>query len=149
MAAIDAVVDRAAASFGRAEQSRRARRQWLLDTADVMGSARADTVALMAHEVGKTVHEGDPEVSEAIDFCRYDATEGSDLLDAAEAAGLGVEGRGVVVVVGPWNFPYAIPTGGIAAAIAAGNNVILKPAPEAVATGAWIAEQFWRGGVPA
>ena len=148
VAAIDAVVERAAASFGRAEQSRRTRRQWLLDTADVMGSARADTVALMAHEVGKTVHEGDPEVSEAIDFCRYDATEGSDLLDAAEAAGLGVEGRGVVVVVGPWNFPYAIPTGGIAAAIAAGNNVILKPAPEAVATGAWIAEQFWRGGVP-
>ena len=110
--------------------------------------ARADTVALMAHEVGKTVHEGDPEVSEAIDFCRYDATEGSDVVDAAEAAGLDVEGRGVVVVVGPWNFPYAIPTGGIAAAIAAGNNVILKPAPEAVATGAWIVEQFWRAGVP-
>ena len=77
-----------------------------------------------------------------------DATEGSDAVDAAEAAGLEVDGRGVVVVVGPWNFPYAIPTGGIAAAIAAGNNVILKPAPEAVATGAWIVEQFWRAGVP-
>ncbi len=136
-------------SFRRAEHCRRVRRQWLLDVADVMGAERADTVALMAHEVGKTVHEGDPEVSEAIDFCRYDATEGSAVLDAAEAAGLRVDGRGVVVVVGPWNFPYAIPTGGIAAAIAAGNSVILKPAPEAVATGAWIVEQFRRAGVPA
>ncbi len=146
--AIDEVVERAARSFSRAEHDRSVRRHWLLDVADVMCTERADTVALMAHEVGKTVHEGDPEVSEAIDFCRYDATEGSDVVDAAEAAGLEVEGRGVVVVVGPWNFPYAIPTGGIAAAIAAGNNVILKPAPEAVATGAWIVEQFWRAGVP-
>ena len=148
VAAIDAVVERAAASFARGEHSRRTRRQWLLDTAEVMRAERAETVALMAHEVGKTVHEGDPEVSEAIDFCRYDASEGSDVLDAAEAAGLAVEGRGVVVVVGPWNFPYAIPVGGIAAAIAAGNAVIVKPAPEAVATGAWIVEQFRRAGVP-
>jgi RHH-type proline utilization regulon transcriptional repressor/proline dehydrogenase/delta 1-pyrroline-5-carboxylate dehydrogenase len=59
-----------------------------------------------------------------------------------------VVGRGTIVVVGPWNFPYAIPTGGVAAAIAAGNSVILKPAPEAVSVGAWIADQFWRAGVP-
>ncbi len=54
----------------------------------------------------------------------------------------------MVVVVGPWNFPYAIPTGGVAGALAAGNSVILKPAPEAVAVGVWIADQFWRAGVP-
>ncbi len=59
-----------------------------------------------------------------------------------------MSGRGVVVVVGPWNFPYAIPTGGVAGALAAGNSVILKPAPEATAVGAWIADQFWRAGVP-
>ena len=68
---IDEVVERAARSFSRAEHDRSVRRQWLLDVADVMCTERADTVALMAHEVGKTVHEGDPEVSEAIDFCRY------------------------------------------------------------------------------
>ena len=113
-----------------------------------MSSERAQTVGLMAHHVAKTMHEGDPEVSEAIDFCRYYATAGSARLDAAVAAGFDVDGRGTVVVVGPWNFPYAIPTGGVAAAIAAGNSVILKPAPEAVAVGAWIADQFWRAGVP-
>ena len=148
VAAIDAVVERAAASFSHLAHSHDVRRQWLLDTADVMHAERAATVALMAHDVGKTVHEGDPEVSEAIDFCRYDATEGSHVLDVAEAGGCAVAGRGVVVVVGPWNFPYAIPTGGIAASIAAGNSVILKPAPESVATGAWIVEQFRRAGVP-
>ena len=94
------------------------------------------------------MHEGDPEVSEAIDFCRYYATTGRERLDAASTRGLDVDARGVVVVVGPWNFPYAIPTGGVAAAIAAGNSVVLKPAPEAVAVGAWIADQFWRAGVP-
>ncbi len=124
------------------------RRRWLLAAADLMSDERAETIGLMAAEVAKTIHEGDPEVSEAIDFCRYYATTGSDRLDDAIDAGLEVSGRGVVVVVGPWNFPYAIPTGGVAGALAAGNSVILKPAPEATTVGAWIADQFWRAGVP-
>lgn len=124
------------------------RRTWLLAAADLMSRERAATIGLMANSVAKTIPEGDPEVSEAIDFCRYYATTGSDRLDDAERAGFDVAGRGVVVVVGPWNFPYAIPTGGVAGALAAGNSVILKPAPEAVEVGAWIADQFWRAGVP-
>ena len=124
------------------------RRRWLLAAADLMSTERARTIGLMAHHVAKTMHEGDPEVSEAIDFCRYYATEGSARLHAAIGAGFDVTGRGTIVVVGPWNFPYAIPTGGVAAAIAAGNSVILKPAPEAVVVGAWLADQFWRAGVP-
>ena len=124
------------------------RRRWLLAAADVMSAERALTVGLMANEAAKTIHEGDPEVSEAIDFCRYYATEGSARLDAASAHGCEVAGRGTVVVLGPWNFPYAIPTGGVAAALVAGNSVILKPAPEVESVGAWIAEQFWRAGVP-
>ncbi|MGA9276457.1 proline dehydrogenase family protein, partial [Ilumatobacter sp.] len=124
------------------------RRRWLLDAADLMSAERAATIGLMAHHVAKTIHEGDPEVSEAIDFCRYYATAGRERLDTAARAGSDVVGRGVIVVIGPWNFPYAIPTGGVAAAIAAGNSVILKPAPEAVEIGARIADQFWRAGVP-
>lgn len=124
------------------------RRGWLLATADLMSAERASTIGLMANHVAKTIQEGDPEISEAIDFCRYYATTGSDRLDGAIEHGLDVSGRGVVVVVGPWNFPYAIPTGGVAGALAAGNSVILKPAPEATAVGAWIADQFWRAGVP-
>lgn len=147
-ARIDEIVATATESFASADHDRATRRRWLLDVADLMERERAATIGLMAHDVAKTAHEADPEVSEAIDFCRYDATAGSDALDHAEANGSIVTGRGVIVVVGPWNFPYAIPTGGVAAAIAAGNSVILKPAPESVATGAWIAEQFWRAGVP-
>ena len=132
---IDATVAAAAGAFERAEHDRRARQHWLLGAAELMHAERALTIGVMAHEVGKTAHEGDPEVCEAIDFCRYYATDGSATLDSGEDAGCDVSGRGVVVVVGPWNFPYAIPTGGVAAAIAAGNSVILKPAPEAVKTG--------------
>ncbi len=145
---VDAVMARAGESFDAGEHDRVRRRDWLLDTADLMSSERAATIGLMAAHVAKTVHEGDPEVSEAIDFCRYYATAGSERLDISEEDGSEVTGRGVVVVVGPWNFPYAIPTGGVAANIAAGNSVILKPAPEAAEVGAWIAEQFWRAGVP-
>jgi len=145
---IDVVIETARAAHDAADHTLVERRRWLLDTADLMSRERARTIGLMAHHVAKTMHEGDPEVSEAVDFCRYYATAGSTRLDAALAGGLDVVGRGTIVVVGPWNFPYAIPTGGVAAAIAAGNSVILKPAPEAVAVGAWIAEQFWRAGVP-
>jgi len=145
---IDAVIETATAAHSMAHHTFDERRRWLLATADLMSSERARTVGLMAHHVAKTMHEGDPEVSEAIDFCRYYATAGSARIESATAAGFDVVGRGTIVVVGPWNFPYAIPTGGVAAAIAAGNSVILKPAPEAVAVGAWIAEQFWRAGVP-
>ena len=83
----------------------------------------------MLAEGGKTLAESDPEVSEAIDFCRFYS-------DSAryfhELPRLAAEGRGVVVVVSPWNFPLAIPCGGVAAALAAGNTVILKPASDTV-----------------
>ena len=151
VATIDEVVRVATIALGAVtdpSQVRHDRRRWLLDAADLMSSERAATVALMAHGAVKTIHEGDPEVSEAIDFCRYYATEGSARLQAAAESGYDISGRGVVAVVGPWNFPYAIPTGGVAAALAAGNSVILKPAPEVVEVGAWIADQFWRAGVP-
>ena len=76
---------------------------------------------------GTTERPTAPEISEAIDFCRYYATAGSARLDQASASGCVVEGRGVVVVVGPWNFPYAIPTGGVAAAIATPSRSHVVP----------------------
>ncbi|NND73860.1 MAG: bifunctional proline dehydrogenase/L-glutamate gamma-semialdehyde dehydrogenase [Ilumatobacter sp.] len=144
---IDAVV---AAAAGAASEpvAPDQRLRWLLATADVMRVERFTTLALMAAETGKTIHEGDPEIAEAIDFCDYYGGVGTAHLAGLAAAGYQVEGRGVVAVVAPWNFPYAIPTGGVAAALAAGNAVILKPAPEAIRTGTHIAEQFWRAGVP-
>ena len=54
----------------------------------------------------------------------------------------------MVVVTPPWNFPLSIPAGGVLAALAAGNAVILKPAPEAVLVGWWLARCLWDAGVP-
>ena len=101
------------------------------------------TIAIMAKDAGKTVGEADPEVSEAIDFANF---------YALSAISLDLEKQsnpvGVVVVVPPWNFPYAIPTGGICAALAAGNTVIFKSAPETVTTSWHLVNQLWQAGVP-
>ena len=103
----------------------------------------------MADEAVKVAREGDPEVSEAIDFAKYYGTVGLDVLEQQRAEGAELRPRGVVVVASPWNFPYAIPAGGVLAALAAGNAVILKPPPEARRTALHLVEQLHRGGVPA
>lgn len=140
VAAVDAAVATAVAA-GPAWAARAAedRAAVLSGGARVMESERFTTLALMAAEAAKTAREGDPEVSEAVDFARYYATAST-----AE----GTEPYGVVVVTAPWNFPYAIPAGGVLAALMAGNAVILKPAPETRATAWLLANQLWRAGVP-
>jgi RHH-type proline utilization regulon transcriptional repressor/proline dehydrogenase/delta 1-pyrroline-5-carboxylate dehydrogenase len=112
----------------------------LFRAAQEMYDHRADAVAVMARDAGKTVGEADPEVSEAIDFARFYASTASQ--EGAPSP------LGVVLVVPPWNFPYAIPCGGVCAALAAGNAVILKPAPETVATAWELVKNLWQGGVP-
>jgi RHH-type proline utilization regulon transcriptional repressor/proline dehydrogenase/delta 1-pyrroline-5-carboxylate dehydrogenase len=97
----------------------------------------------MSRDAGKTVSEADPEVSEAIDFANYYALSAISLDLERQSSPVGV-----VVVVPPWNFPYAIPTGGICAALAAGNAVIFKSAPETVATSWHLVNQLWKAGVP-
>ncbi|MEQ1854199.1 MAG: aldehyde dehydrogenase family protein, partial [Chthoniobacteraceae bacterium] len=110
--------------------------------ADVMVSARFDAIACMQHEASKAVPEADTEVSEAVDFARYYARP------AGTPAGVRTSPLGVVVVAPPWNFPYAIPAGGVLAALMAGNAVILKPAPETVQTAWLLARQLWSAGIP-
>ena len=109
--------------------------------ATIMEAQRAETMAIMALDSGKTVSESDPEVSEAIDFARYYAL--SSFQKESGSTPLGV-----VLIVPPWNFPYAIPMGGVCSALAAGNAVIIKPAPETVATAWQIVQQLWSAGVP-
>ncbi len=118
------------------------RRRLLHRVADVMGGRRGETLATMAHDAAKTIGEGDPEISEAIDFARYYGDRGTELDEHR------FEPHGVLVVASPWNFPYAIPAGGVLAALAAGNTVILKPAPETVLTAYLVAQHCWEGGVP-
>ena len=104
---------------------------------ELMGAALADG--------GKTLIESDPEVSEAIDFVEFYSASASFF---ESLPGLTTEPRGVVVVVSPWNFPIAIPCGGIAAALATGNNVILKPASSTVLVAHLLCECFYRAGIP-
>ncbi|MCL0121310.1 proline dehydrogenase family protein [Corynebacterium pygosceleis] len=127
---IDAAVDRAV-SAGAAWGSRTgAERAELLDrAAEALANARGELITVMTHEAGKTVGEADPEVSEAIDFARYYA-ESARALDRVR--GVRFEPYRVVVVTPPWNFPVAIPMGGVFAALAAGAAVIIKPAPQVV-----------------
>ncbi|MDR7384039.1 proline dehydrogenase family protein [Promicromonospora iranensis] len=93
-------------------------------------AARTDLVAAMVHEAGKTVAEADPEVSEAVDFAAYYAQAAEALDPTSEAwPGARFTPDGVTLVTPPWNFPVAIPIGGVLAGLAAGSAVIAKPAP--------------------
>ncbi|MBS0623614.1 MAG: bifunctional proline dehydrogenase/L-glutamate gamma-semialdehyde dehydrogenase [Verrucomicrobia bacterium] len=94
-------------------------------------------IHLMLANTGKTVLEADAEVSEAIDFVHYYSSTWSQ----------SGQPKGTVLVVSPWNFPMAIPTGGIAASLVTGNAVIFKPAPEATLVGWELAKAFWDAGV--
>lgn len=117
----------------------------LFRVANRIADQRSDLMGAMLAEGGKTLLESDPEISEAIDFCRYYAQSASNWSALPELA---PQGRGVVVVVSPWNFPLAIPCGGIAAALAAGNTVILKPASDTVLIAYRLCQCFWQAGVP-
>ena len=135
----------------------RERTETLFRAADELARNRGDLLGAMLAEGGKLLTEGDPEVSEAIDFCRFYAQAAEEFyalpsltVGAQFAVGprLTAKPRGVVVVVSPWNFPLAIPCGGVAAALAAGNTVILKPASDTVLIAYLLCQCFWRAGVP-
>lgn len=130
-----------------AEMSGRERAEMLARVGDIVSADRGATLAAMVHTAAKTVAEADPEISEAADFCRYYARQ-SLLIDELHASGARSSPLGVVVIAPPWNFPYAIPMGGVIAALAAGNTVILKPAPPTVEVARIVAEQCWAAGVP-
>lgn len=126
-------------------RSARERSAILGRAANELRRARADLMGAATAEGGKTFLQSDPEISEAIDFCEYyrRSAVALDGIDSLEAVG-----RGVVAVIPPWNFPIAIPCGGVAAALAAGNTVIMKPASDTVLTAYVLCECFWRAGVP-
>jgi RHH-type transcriptional regulator, proline utilization regulon repressor / proline dehydrogenase / delta 1-pyrroline-5-carboxylate dehydrogenase len=124
-------------------------RRAILDAgAALLARRRGDLIGAMVVDGAKTVAEADPEVSEAIDFARYYARslERDDLVSAQAQCRL--EPLGVVIVAPPWNFPLSIPAGGVLAALAAGNAVVFKPAPEAVLVGWHLATALWEAGMP-
>lgn len=117
----------------------------LRQAAQLMRERRGDLIGAAIADGGKTVAEADPEVSEAIDFTEFYALTAEEIY--AEQT-LTASGRGVVAVVSPWNFPIAIPCGGVVAALAAGNTVILKPASDTVLPAYGVCQCLWDAGVP-
>lgn len=105
---------------------------------------RADLIGAMVADTGKVVSEGDVEVSEAIDFANYyrlNLKEWNLLRD------IHWKPKGTILVAPPWNFPCSIPAGGILAALATGNCVIFKPAPESILVGWHLVQLFWKAGI--
>lgn len=126
----------------------------LRKAAEIMENRRHELTAWMCFEVGKIVKEGDPEVSEAIDFCRYYADE-MERLDggynydiAGETDRYFYQPRGISLIISPWNFPFAIATGMTVAALVTGNCALLKPAGTSAVIGAKIAEILVEAGIP-
>ncbi len=123
--------------------------------AGLFEEARGRLLHLLVHEGGKTLDDGVAELREAVDFLRYYAIEarrgfGAETLPGptGEENVLTRHGRGVWACIAPWNFPLAIFTGQVAAALAAGNAVVAKPAPQTPLVAAEAVRLLHRAGVP-
>ncbi|WP_218081598.1 L-glutamate gamma-semialdehyde dehydrogenase [Anthocerotibacter panamensis] len=130
------------------------RAQVLERVARQLEERRFEITAWLTYEVAKPAREADAEVSEAIDFCCYYAQQ-MRRLDQGQHRDVAGETnfyhywpRGVSVIIGPWNFPLAIPLGMTAAALVTGNTAILKPSEQSSVIGALIVELFDRAGLP-
>lgn len=126
-------------------------------TADLMEEREAELLALLVREAGKTIPDAHAELREAVDFCRYYARIGRE--DARDAGFIlpgptgeenvyGRHGRGVFICISPWNFPLAIFTGQVAAALMAGNSVVAKPAEQTPAIAGLAVSLLHQAGVP-
>lgn len=144
---IGAQVDRAAGCEGWSAESNRAERNKCLAKAvTILKAKRAEMIVAMAQETGKAVGQGDPEASEAVDFGNFYPLAAEYFRQ--EFPNVNFKPKDVVGVYTPWNFPGAIPAGGIFAALAAGCRVVLKPSPKSYMTTTLIAECLWKAGVP-
>ncbi len=154
-------VDRAlaAAKIGFRDWSRTPaeQRAAVLDrAADLIEAERTELMALIVREGGRTIPDALAEVREAADFCRYYAAEARQLFGApvelpgptGERNTMALQGRGPIACISPWNFPLAIFTGQVAAALGAGNTVLAKPAEQTPLIAARTVALLHRAGVP-
>jgi RHH-type proline utilization regulon transcriptional repressor/proline dehydrogenase/delta 1-pyrroline-5-carboxylate dehydrogenase len=128
----------------------------LVRASDLIETRRGTLIALLQAEGGKTLDDCVAEVREAVDFCRYYAAEARRALvpqplpgPTGESNELGYRGRGVFVCISPWNFPLAIFTGQVSAALVAGNAVVAKPAEQTPLIAAAAVRILHAAGVPA
>jgi RHH-type proline utilization regulon transcriptional repressor/proline dehydrogenase/delta 1-pyrroline-5-carboxylate dehydrogenase len=142
-------------AWSRAPALERATR--LERAADLLEERMVELVSLIVREGGRTYGDAVAEVREAADFCRYYALQARSRFDApllldgpaGERNELRLHGRGVVACISPWNFPLAIFTGQVAAALAAGNTVVAKPAEQTPRVAFRALELLYAAGIPA
>ncbi|MEJ2601983.1 MAG: bifunctional proline dehydrogenase/L-glutamate gamma-semialdehyde dehydrogenase PutA [Gammaproteobacteria bacterium] len=156
-AAVDAAIDHASRSWyeWNAVGARR-RADILRKAADLYEEEAPALMALCVAEAGKSIDDALGEVREAVDFLRYYAAQAeehfAEPLPMAGPTGerneLRLAGRGVFVCISPWNFPLAIFTGQVAAALAAGNSVLAKPAEQTSLIAGRAVDILYRAGVP-
>ena len=156
-ALVAAAIASAQAAFPAWNATPVAERAAALDRAgDLIERNRGRLIALLQSEAGKIIDDCVSEVREAVDYCRFYAQEARrefapQLLPGptGESNELRARGRGVFVCISPWNFPVAIFTGQIAAALAAGNSVVAKPAEQTPLVAFELIRLLHRAGIPA
>ena len=154
---LQSAISRAARAFEPWAQTPAVTRASCLEAAaDLLDGRMAELVSLIVREGGRTYADSVAEVREAADFCRYYALQARTVFSAKVLPGpagerneLHLHGRGVFACISPWNFPLAIFTGQVAAALAAGNTVIAKPAEQTPRVGVRAIEILREAGIPA
>ncbi len=135
--------------------SARQRAAVMFRAADWMRRRRDELAALEVFEAGKPWRDADADVCEAIDFCEFYGREAIRLGSGGEVQSppgehnqLRYQARGIGVVIAPWNFPLAIPTGMVVAALVTGNAVLFKPAEQTPAVASMLVEALTAAGLP-
>jgi RHH-type transcriptional regulator, proline utilization regulon repressor / proline dehydrogenase / delta 1-pyrroline-5-carboxylate dehydrogenase len=152
----DQAIDNAAKGFEAWSRKPAEERARILDRiADLYEAKQDKLLALLAAEGGRTLVDGLAEVREAVDFCRYYAAQArTQFVDRIMPGPTGEEnryrhrGRGVFVCISPWNFPLAIFTGQIVAALVSGNAVVAKPAEQTPLVGGYAVGLMHEAGIP-
>ncbi len=132
------------------------RAQIIENAATLLESNRAELIGLLVREAGKTLPDAIAELREAVDFCRYYAAQGRKLMGegislqgpTGEHNRLQLVARGVFACISPWNFPLAIFTGQVVAALVTGNTVLAKPAQQTPRIAALAVKLLHDAGVP-
>ncbi len=153
---VEVALQKAAAAAEAWDQVPVAQRASYLDKlADLFEENQAELMALAVREAGKALPDALGEVREAVDYCRYYAAQARRVLAPQDLPGptgesnqLTMHGRGVFLCISPWNFPLAIFTGQILAALVAGNCVIAKPAEQTSLIGARAVDLMHQAGIP-
>lgn len=114
-------------------------------TAQIIRQKRGELIGTMLLDGGKLFSEADPEVSEAIDFLEYYRRQMEKM---SQMKDISSKAKGTILVASPWNFPCAIPIGGIASSLMSGNCTLFKPSSRTILVGWHLIQCFWEAGIP-